>query len=484
MRRFALLSVCMSLLVVGAPTLSFASKRTSAKADPKPVIRRLQLAYGWTVGADGQKHRLPQISIPIALVPIDSKPMHRRSRKSTKPDTLKGTAFGDFLHHSQGELLASLNPAPRPAAVDSEVYVSDSGGPYIHVSPDEFVDPSSLDGITMVNGAGAVWTGLKLACHNEAATNKVLFRFIGYTTYNPGAPQGTPAFTNWFVDAGFYIENVPAGTFRVEAEGGGPIPIASQGINSPTNTFYLAMQWRQPNTPPPFFIENGEGAFNENFYNVYSTVAPSLGSSADNYWYDWLPLDGIYTNEELEILGDGTGTNYPSNFFFRLWANQDPGTTETLVPFEVTFPAGSSQAGNFTSLWTSNDQYVTLKRGIVLNPTIDPMQVAVKGIANSENANSIKFRAELGTTTGGSPQKIYLFNYSTNQYDLVDSRSSTTADSVVEITVTNNPTRYINQTQGAEHLQVKALITFRAIITLNNSWNARIDQAVWIVNRP
>lgn len=467
--------ICILILGAGASAKDYSPKQHSGKSEPKPIQRTLELAFGTMIDADGNRVTLPHISIPVTLVPVDARTIKNKPYKHKGLSGPRRSALGDFINQVNGGLLASLNPAPRPLFTDTPVYTADTGEPYYYVDPTEFEDPSSLDGITMVNGANAPWTGWKLGFHNEASTPKVLFRFLAYRTYDPGAPAGTSAFSNWFCDLGFYINNVPAGTYRMEGSGGAPLDVSSLGITSPNNTFYWALQWREPQTP-----EQGEGPFNTNFYNLYSIAAPSLGSSADNYWYDWDPLDGIYANEELEVLGDGAGTTYPSNFFFRLWANVGGGSqTDEVTPFAFRFITGRDQTGDITSVLDSDDQYATLTPAPVLNGGQAPMSVEAEGVAPTTGASTFRFKYEVGTTTAGSPVKVYLWNYTTGVYDLLDSTTSTSTDTTRTITVTATPTKYVSSTNK----HVKSLVTWGKIPTLSNGWKARIDWTHWSITR-
>jgi hypothetical protein len=294
-----------------------------------------------------------------------------------------------------------------------------------------------------------------------------------YSSYNSSAPAGTSAFTNEFSDIGFYIEptSFPGpGSYRASA------PISNAGIVSPNNTMYVAFQYREPNPLGPLF-EDGEGPFDGAFYHVYSAIAPQVGSSADNFWYDWDPLDGIYTNEEFEVLGDGT-TTYPSNFLCRVQVNES-GQEDTLVPISYTVFQGRNPTGSFFDLWYSDDNYVQVLPTLFGTVTVPPLQVIFDSVAVTSNAQSLKFRAEVASLSGASTQRIQLWNYSTGQYDTVDTRTAGPTDTMTEVLISSNPSRYIDPTTRA----VRTRMQFIPGAARTATWRVRFDRTVWLVVR-
>ena len=79
--------------------------------------------------------------------------------------------------------------------------------------------------------------------------------------------------------------------------------------------------------------------------------------------------------------------------------------------------------------------------------------------------------------TPGVTQRIELFDYVTESYEEVDSRTaSLNEDSVVEVIVEGDPSRFIDP----ETLEVKAQLTWKpGPLVILYPWNVGIDQAVW-----
>ena len=71
-----------------------------------------------------------------------------------------------------------------------------------------------------------------------------------------------------------------------------------------------------------------------------------------------------------------------------------------------------------------------------------------------------------------------MFNFETDQWERVDTREATTNDSVVEVAITENPERFLNDADGA----MRARIAFWDPGVPIAGWFAHIDQAVWFVS--
>jgi uncharacterized protein involved in type VI secretion and phage assembly len=93
----------------------------------------------------------------------------------------------------------------------------------------------------------------------------------------------------------------------------------------------------------------------------------------------------------------------------------------------------------------------------------------------------LTYRLELsaGTVTE-SQQKIQLFNYTTNQWELVDTRVAPGPDTKTDVEITSNPSRFVNQSTG----QMRARVSMTEPGPARpRTWAMFIDQAVWIINR-
>jgi hypothetical protein len=436
------------------------------------ITQNVKIEFGYALQPDGTKRSLKGMVIPITLEPIDAKPMKARG-ESRGFDMLRGTAFGRTFGSLTKNPFVRFDGGRRNVTM-AETYVSDTPSAYFYIDPAEFSDPSSLDGINMVGGAGRPWTDIAWGLYLEI-DRKVLLRIRCYSTYNSAAPAGTSAFSGEFADFGFYIQ--PGGYAQ------GPnhayslsTGIGNAGVVSPNNQLYMALQYRLPHPQGPLF-EDGEQPFDEAFRHVYSAVAPTVGTSEENFWFDWDPLNGIYTNEEFDVLGNGQ-TTFPSNFLFRVQVS-DTGGEDTLVPINYTVVQGRNATGSFVDLWYSDDNYVQLQPTVFAQTGVPPLQVRVESIAQSANAQSLKFRVEAASLNGASTQRILLWNFVSGQYDLVDTRAASGTDTVTEVHMTSNPSKYIDPNNRT----VRALMQYSPGIFSTANWRVRFDRTVWLVVR-
>lgn len=147
----------------------------------------------------------------------------------------------------------------------------------------------------------------------------------------------------------------------------------------------------------------------------------------------------------------------------------------TLLPETMSFVRGILISGTINDLFHSDDMRLVARPGIVFSTAEAPLQLQLQSTNTFVNPTELRFRLEAHTNQGNLNQKILLFNYTSNAYEELDSRMATTSDSVVEVVVTSNPTRFINASG-----QVRALVTYKAAgPVFSYPWLARIDQAVW-----
>lgn len=154
--------------------------------------------------------------------------------------------------------------------------------------------------------------------------------------------------------------------------------------------------------------------------------------------------------------------------------------TEGLIrPDSFSLVRGEVLSGGLPELLLSDDQWLLLQAGLILTPSEAPVWVIVNTTAPLPNPSGLKFVLEAGLHTAGAVlQQIELYNYVTQSYELVDSRSATLFDSVVEVVVSGDPARFIDQAT----LAMKAQLTWRAVGPVTGHlWKVGIDQVIWTV---
>ena len=75
----------------------------------------------------------------------------------------------------------------------------------------------------------------------------------------------------------------------------------------------------------------------------------------------------------------------------------------------------------------------------------------------------------------GVTQRIELYNYIAQDYEMIDVRVATDTDTVAEIVVDGDPSRFIH----SESLEMKAQLTWQPGPVFIFPWSTNIDQAVW-----
>ncbi|MCH7905619.1 MAG: PD40 domain-containing protein [Armatimonadetes bacterium] len=135
-------------------------------------------------------------------------------------------------------------------------------------------------------------------------------------------------------------------------------------------------------------------------------------------------------------------------------------------------------AGGLSDLFSSDNLRMFVRPGITLNQAERQVQLIVVGTAPTETPTVLRFRVEAHASINNIGQWIDLWNYDTNSYEQVDFMIATTADSVVEVTITTDPSRFIEN--GT--LAMQARVSYKEVgIVLSYPWLIILDQTVWVV---
>jgi hypothetical protein len=244
------------------------------------------------------------------------------------------------------------------------------------------------------------------------------------------------------------------------------------GINCPDNTIYMAQQFREPQS-------NGEGPFDSSFKTVYTADVPvALGSSQDGFWYDSNDLNGIYSSDEFEVLGDINGQPVPFSNVCREIVTS--GSSAAFGPLAYTLTVGSAVSGNNLDLQESDDEYVIFKPAWNVARTDPNGQIVLEATSPSAALTGFRFNTETAASSAGGTMKIDLFNFTSNAYDPVDTRAIPGTDTNVEITVASNFARYVRSSDR----RVRARVSYFAPVNVSRQYAFRMDRAGWIVTYP
>jgi hypothetical protein len=183
---------------------------------------------------------------------------------------------------------------------------------------------------------------------------------------------------------------------------------------------------------------------------------------------------GVATIEVTARDDAGNVTTRAANFV------TDP--LSTVFASEFFVRNGALAGGGLNELRRSDDQRLVINQRFPFSAADPNARLEVRGTFTTRLIDSILFVYE-GSATGVPSsafiQRIEFFNFVTNAWELVDERAPTTFDSVVNIEIATNPTRFLD-TDNA----VRARISLFDRGGLTPNYALRVDRAIWRACRP
>lgn len=145
------------------------------------------------------------------------------------------------------------------------------------------------------------------------------------------------------------------------------------------------------------------------------------------------------------------------------------------VPTSYQVLHGTYISGNVASLAAVDQNYLTVQQIVSQIISQPPVDVLVTGTTTVTNPSSLSFKVVAHGSTLNLNQVIRLFNVSTNSWTTVDTRTATTSDQTVTVTISSNAAQYV-----AANGTVQARIQYTPNApTFSASWSGVIDQAMW-----
>jgi len=146
-----------------------------------------------------------------------------------------------------------------------------------------------------------------------------------------------------------------------------------------------------------------------------------------------------------------------------------------VLPSSFTIVRGVLLSGVVSDLFSSDNLKLHVQRPRSQTLSEVKIIVDVKGSSSATSASTLKLTFEGVSSLANVTQKLYLFNYNTNTFELVDTRTATTTDSVVEILVSSNASRFVNSSTG----EIKGRAEWSKSGFTPSNWNVSIDQFHW-----
>jgi tartrate-resistant acid phosphatase type 5 len=188
-----------------------------------------------------------------------------------------------------------------------------------------------------------------------------------------------------------------------------------------------------------------------------------------------------YNNDFGAMLVEASADALRSRFVSRAGTTIDsflltaPGVA---LPTNYSLLRGVTLSGALSDLYFSDDSPLVTRPGAVFTTSELPIQVVIDGTSPFASPSQLRFQIEASGTAVGLVQSIYLFNYSSNGYDLVDTRTATLFDSPVEVVVDNLVQDYVSGTRA-----VRAKVSWKATAAVFTfPWKGRLDLALWRIS--
>ena len=389
----------------------------------------MQCTFGMTREADGTYRSTQGMMVPFTA---------ERIKASTKPGP----------------------PNPRGGRYDVTAYNNDTEGTYFY-SGSENPMPSALDDVSMTPaGQGQPWTRMTVGYHAET-TSEILLRWIVYDSFVSGRGAGVSAFDGVRADFGGFFTFPSAGDWKITFD------IAIAGVTVPDGSCYLASQIREP-------VGSGEGAFRQDIWTMFSGGGVSSGSSDDNFYYDFSPMDGIYDELEADNFGGPPGL---ANLLLRI---DTGGTVSEVFPILVQALAGTVIEGSFPDLWYADNTFVRIRESLA-SEELYPVAVMVEGQAPVAGINTLTFNLDAKVNTGGAQLEVSLFKWTTGQWVVIAARAAPTTVVPLSWTVGADPASYVNPTTR----RMRARLRWRPFSSESiGLMLSSIDRSTWLVGRP
>lgn len=197
-------------------------------------------------------------------------------------------------------------------------------------------------------------------------------------------------------------------------------------------------------------------------------------------------FDTYPTNDNASY--DGAWSNYPyfpsgtviiSDINRGLFIVDVTEATKTKFPVQTAvIERGVAAGGDVSKLGASDDDYMTVKRGITANQSESPILIVMEGTSLWTDITKLSFSIEGKVNTAGLQVTLELYDYVAATWVQPQSVTGTTTDTTLTVTG-SNVDRFIE----AGTKKMKARVSVRSIgPTSLSQWQISLDQAEWTVN--
>jgi hypothetical protein len=177
-----------------------------------------------------------------------------------------------------------------------------------------------------------------------------------------------------------------------------------------------------------------------------------------------------------DLLIGASGTSFEGSPLGRVFIIAgEPAEASEVCPGSFTRLRGLGVSGTVDSLCGSDDDRLVTRPDVFLATFVPPVQIEVEGASVTTSPSSMRLRIESSANSASILQRVRLFNFETNAYETIDSRTMPTSDGVVEVELSGDVSRFVSG-DGT----VRALIQCQQTNpTLPPTWRAGIDEVRW-----
>jgi hypothetical protein len=354
------------------------------------------------------------------------------------------------------------------------------------------VDPTQQAGYVSTgstNTFAAKWTGTAASfvnLHPAGATRSLVYALGDGVQVGQAHFGGTRRAGMWSGSAASWVSLHPIGSFESTAFAADG---AMQGGFAHDGTGLKACIWQGTEASLKYIHPAGQAHSYvldmDGPHQVGSYYTPTNSSKAC-YWtgtassmtdlVDFMPpeyvagqANGIFIDGDIIYIVGSAEDSVEMRYEATMWVSRV--VTPTYTPLR-----GIVTGGNQQSIAINDDNYLTLRPGIVFSTSQAPVEIRFDAVAPMSNPNGLTFSLETGANFGNAQQEILLFNYVTGAYEVLDSRLLTVADDVAYVTVRTNPQRFIQ----SGTLAIRAAVRIRAVgPSFVYPWTVRVDRSWW-----
>jgi hypothetical protein len=160
--------------------------------------------------------------------------------------------------------------------------------------------------------------------------------------------------------------------------------------------------------------------------------------------------------------------------------NGVPDECETQQPLPMSFNVvfGQLISGTLSDLYDSDDAHVVVQQRASLSPLLPSIRLEFEGASALEKPTILTFLLEASATAlpATVTQRVELFDFDTKGWEIMDERTATLTDSVVEAVIDVDAERFVETGTGA--LRARAS-WFDPGAVFFAAWASATDQAIW-----